>query len=208
MNQTVYIKCDKSKCVTKEDVIISDIASVYCEDRHLEAKIKSLRVLKMPAGKSRRFVVSVLRIVELITQSCPGIAVENEGEQDIIIEYSTKQKQNKVLEYVKVAIVCFITLLGGAFAVMAYNNDIGAYELFENIYVLVLGEGADGHKVMEIAYSLGLAVGIIVFYGHFGNWKFGKDPTPLEVAMRSYEDEVDTAIVKQSGREEVEIDVD
>lgn len=208
MNQTVYIKCDKSKCVTKEDVIISDIASVYCEDRHLEAKIRSLRVLKMPEGKSRRFVVSVLKIVELITQSCPGITVENEGEQDIIIEYSTKQKQSKALEYAKVAVVCFITLLGGAFAVMAYNNDIGAYELFENIYALVLGEGADGHKVMEISYSLGLAVGIIVFYGHFGNWKFGKDPTPLEVAMRSYEDEVDTAIVKQSGREEVEIDVD
>lgn len=208
MNQTVYIKCDKSKCVTKEDVIISDIASVYCEDRHLEAKIRSLRVLKMPEGKSRRFVVSVLKIVELITQSCPGITVENEGEQDIIIEYSTKQKQSKALEYAKVAVVCFITLLGGAFAVMAYNNDIGAYELFENIYALVLGEGADGHKVMEISYSLGLAVGIIAFYGHFGNWKFGKDPTPLEVAMRSYEDEVDTAIVKQSGREEVEIDVD
>ena len=49
---------------------------------------------------------------------------------------------------------------------------------------------------------------IIVFYGHFGSWKSGKDPTPLEVEMRLYEDDIDTAMIKQSAREKNEIDVD
>ena len=66
----------------------------------------------------------------------------------------------------------------------------------------------EGHRIMEISYSIGLAIGIIVFYGHFGNWKFGKDPTPLEVEMRMYEDEVDIAMIKQSDREGTKIDVD
>ena len=36
----------------------------------------------------------------------------------------------------------------------------------------------------------------------------GKDPTPLEVEMRLYEDDIDTAMIKQSEREKNEIDVD
>ena len=65
-----------------------------------------------------------------------------------------------------------------------------------------------GGRILEITYSIGLALGIIVFYGHFGSWKFGKDPTPLEVEMRLYEDDIDTAMIKQSAREKNEIDVD
>ena len=73
---------------------------------------------------------------------------------------------------------------------------------------LVYGDENAGGRILEITYSIGLAVGIIVFYGHFGSWKYGKDPTPLEVEMRLYEDDIDTAMIKQSAREKNEIDVD
>lgn len=108
----------------------------------------------------------------------------------------------------KVFFICLITLLGGGFAVMAYNNDVGMADMFSRIYELVYGDENAGGMILEISYSIGLAVGIIVFYGHFGSWKFGKDPTPLEVEMRLYEDDVDTAMIKQSSREGNEIDVD
>ena len=80
MGQTVYIKLNKSVRVDNQDVSVSDVASVYCEDRHMQAKIKSLRVLKLPDDKSRRYVVSVLKIIELIAQAYPGTAVESDGE--------------------------------------------------------------------------------------------------------------------------------
>lgn len=208
MGQTVYIKLNKSVRVDNEDVCVSDVASVYCEDKHMCAKIKSLRVLKAPDDKSRRYVVSVLKIIELIAKAYPGTAIESDGEQDVVIEHSDRQGKGKFMECIKVALVCLITLIGGGFAVMAYNNDVGMSDMFTRIYELVLGEGVEGHRIMEISYSIGLAIGIIVFYGHFGNWKFGKDPTPLEVQMRMYEDEVDTAMIKQSDREGTEIDVD
>lgn len=208
MGQTVYIKLNKSVRVDKSDVSISDVASVCCRDRHMQAKIKAIRVLKLPDDKSRRYVVSVLKIIELIIQTCPGFDVESDGESDVVIEHTDRRGKGRFMECIKVSLVCLITLIGGGFAVMAYNNDVGMSDMFMRVYGLVLGEGVDGHRVMEISYSIGLAIGIIVFYGHFGNWKFGKDPTPLEVEMRIYEDEVDTAMIKQSDREGTEIDVD
>lgn len=208
MEQTVYIKLNKSVCLDGTDVFISDIASVYCVDRHVCSRIKAIKILKTEAGTTRRYVVSVLKVIECILKEFPGAVIESDGEQDVVIEHKDMNGKGKAAEYTKVFLICLITLLGGGFAVMAYNNDVGMADMFTRIYELVYGSENSGSMILEISYSIGLAVGIIVFYGHFGSWKFGKDPTPLEVEMRLYEDDVDTAMIKQSEREKNEIDVD
>lgn len=209
MNQTVYIKCEKSRQVSHQNIVIGDIAKVFCADKSLAAKVKSLTIVKIKGEKHKRYVVSILKLVELIINAYPGVDVENEGEEDIVIEYIKNGKQNsRVMDFIKTAFVCLIVLFGGGFAIMSYNNDTNSNELFTNIYDMVLGSGADGHMILETAYSVGLALGITIFYGHLGDWKIGKDPTPIEVEMRGYEDEINTAIIKQSEREAVEIDVD
>ena len=43
---------------------------------------------------------------------------------------------------------------------------------------------------MEIPYSIGLAVGIVIFFNHFGKKMLTTDPTPIEVQMTTYEEEV------------------
>lgn len=208
MEQTVYIKLNKSVCLDSTDVFISDIASVYCVDRHVCNRVKAIKILKTEPGAKRRYVVSVLKVIECILKEFPGLVVESDGEQDVVVEHKDMKGKGKAAEFVKVFLICLITLLGGGFAVMAYNNDVGMADMFTRIYELVYGAENSGSMILEITYSIGLAVGIIAFYGHFGSWKFGKDPTPLEVEMRLYEDDVDTAMIKQSEREGNEIDVD
>lgn len=208
MEQTVYIKLNKSVCVDNADVHVSDVASVYCADKHVTARVKAIKLLHMQEGTDRRYVVSVLKVIECILKEFPSITVESDGEQDVVIEHRDNKGKSKAAEYIKVAFICLITLLGGGFAVMAYNNDVGMSDMFLRIYELAYGQQTQSPMILEVSYSIGLAIGIIVFYGHFGNWKFGKDPTPLEVAMRLYEDDIDTAMIKQSDREESGIDVD
>ena len=181
---------------------------MYCENRNIVNRVKAIKILKLQEDKKRRYVVSVLKVIECISKEFPGICVESDGEQDIVIEHKDLKGKGKATEYAKVFFICLITLLGGGFAVMAYNNDVGMADMFSRIYELVYGDGNTGGRILEITYSIGLALGIIVFYGHFGSWKFGKDPTPLEVEMRLYEDDIDTAMIKQSAREKNEIDVD
>ena len=55
---------------------------------------------------------------------------------------------------------------------------------------------------MEIGYSIGLGVGIVVFYNHIGKRKITKDPTPIEVALRNYEEDVDKALILALIRQE------
>ena len=43
---------------------------------------------------------------------------------------------------------------------------------------------------------------------HFGNKKITHDPTPLQVEMRKYECDIDTAFIENASRKEHNIDVD
>lgn len=91
---------------------------------------------------------------------------------------------------------------------MVFNNDVGVHEVFARTYELVTGQESNGFTVMEIMYSVGIAVGIIVFYNHFGGKRITKDPTPIEVTERLYEDDVNTTLVEGCNRKETSIDVD
>lgn len=94
-----------------------------------------------------------------------------------------------------------VSFFGTAFTIMAYHNDIGINEVFTEVYRLVMAAEPDGPNVLEISYSIGLAAGIIVFFNHVGGRRLTKDPTPLEVAMRKYELDVDMTLIDTADRE-------
>jgi stage V sporulation protein AA len=50
-------------------------------------------------------------------------------------------------------------------------------------------------------------VGILMFFNHFGKWKISTDPTPLEVEMRVYEDNISKTVIQNDSRKEKDIDV-
>lgn len=91
---------------------------------------------------------------------------------------------------------------------MAFNNDISVTELFQKLYYQVMGKESTGITELEICYSIGLPVGVIIFFNHFGNSKITNDPTPIQVEMRKYEKDVDDTYIANCGRGGKTIDVD
>jgi len=78
---------------------------------------------------------------------------------------------------------------------MSFHSDAQIPKVFQNYYEIFFGEYKEDPLIIEIPYSIGLALGIIVFFNHFGGKKITNDPTPIEVEMSVYETEiVDTVI--------------
>lgn len=63
---------------------------------------------------------------------------------------------------------------------MAFHNDVGLSDVLSRIYALVMGVESDGYTALEISYSIGLAVGIIVFYNHIGGRRLTSDQPRLK----------------------------
>ena len=71
---------------------------------------------------------------------------------------------------------------------------------------MTMGQKATGITTLEVAYSLGLAIGITLFFNHVGGRRITADPTPIEVEMRIYEKDVDDTLIETADREGKTID--
>lgn len=204
---TVYVKCDRNVEVQEPDAHVKDIASLRCADKMISAKLKALKVHHFTANGPKRCVISTLKLIELMEEACPGICVQIIGETDVLLEWVNVSKHGKAQQIPKVILVCLVSFFGTAFTIMAYHNDIGINEVFTQVYQICMNKEPQGINVMEVAYSIGLAAGIIVFFNHIGGRRITKDPTPIEVAMKNYEKDVDMTLIETAGREGKEIDV-
>lgn len=204
MGDTVYIKIGRNILVHRQDVFFSDIGSAECTDRALLAKIKAMKVYSF--RRHGNAVMSVLKIVELIHGIDPQVTVVNAGEADFVLEYRPKEV-NDWMQVIKTIAVCVVIFLGAAFTISAFHNDIGITDVFSQFYEQVTGEEKPDVSVLEIFYSAGLLVGNLVFFNHVGRKKLTHDMTPIQVQMRKYEKDVDTAFMDNTSREGENIDV-
>lgn len=158
--------------------------------------------------EEKRCVISVLKIIELIEETCPDVTVESLGETEVLIERINVDAHKGWQQVVKAFLIALISFCGTAFTIMAYHNDIGIADVFARIHQIVMGSEPAGVSALEVAYSVGLSLGIIVFFNHVGGRRLTKDPTPIEVEMRKYEKDVNNALVDTAEREGKTIDVE
>ena len=206
-NVTVYLMAERNTEVQSEDVFLKDVASVRCADSQIEAKVKSIKIHKFHSGQDKKCVISVLKIISLIEERCPGVTVDSLGEPELLVEIVNVNRHKGWQQGLKIALVSLVSFFGTAFTIMAYHNDSGIRDVFAELYLIVMGTESDGFTVLEVFYSIGLALGIIVFFNHIGGRRITKDPTPIEVAMRNYEEDVDKALIATADREGKTIDV-
>ena len=102
---------------------------------------------------------------------------------------------------------CGDAIFADSVVVEFFHNDVDINKIFETVYLVVMNEPPQGINIMEITYSIGLALGIIVFFNHVGPRKLTKDPTPIAVSMHQYEVDVDETLIELANREGKEEDV-
>lgn len=204
---TLYLKIDQNVEVHKQDVTLGDVGKMFCADETVVNRLCTIKLVHVNHPSFAKYTVSVLAIIKKIQKVYPDIEVNNIGEPEFVLTYK-KLEEKKFFNFLKVVLVCTISLFGSAFAIMTFNNDVGIEELFTELYERISGRTKEGITVLEISYSIGLAFGIVTFFNHFFGRKLTEDPTPLEVEMCIYEDNVNTMLLEKNTRKEFEIDVD
>ena len=205
-NAVLYLKAEQNAEVMDRRVCVKDIASLYCADDKISAKAKSLKVHQFGEKEKKRQAVSILWVIELIERECPGVSVENIGENATLIELVDVKRHKGPVQMLKLVFVSMISFFGTGFTIMAFHNDISINKIFSRIYEMVMGHPSDSYSILEVSYSIGLAAGIILFFNHIGGRRITKDPTPIEVEMRIYETDVNKALIETADREGKTID--
>ena len=181
---TVYVKASGNCIVYDKNITLGDVLKIECSNTGILRSVKQMELYRF--NHEHSVVFSILKVIEIIHQDYPNIEVVNCGESDFIVEYQKSTVKSAVWQRLKLIMIAIIVFFGSAFTIMTFHIDIGIQKAFSRFYEQVMGETKPIVTELEISYSIGLALGIIIFFNHFSKKKLTQDPTPIEVEMKKY----------------------
>lgn len=201
----VYLKAQQQKEINVIKVKVADICQVWCKDKTYMDRINNITLYEFKPREEKRTykkVFSILDVIDNISEVFPDVTVISLGESEFVVEYTSKIGGTGWKNAAKIVVVCVLVFFGSAFTIMAFNNDISITGVFEHFYSQILGKEKPVFSELELFYSIGLAVGIVVFFNHIGNKKLSDDVTPIEVEMNkhrkdTYETIIDSTMEKE-----------
>jgi len=198
----IYVKPKKKAAlVGKAHVVVKDIADVLAAPE-IQKRAENVKLLDT-GGKDGVHLVSIIDIVKAITAALPGYGVNNVGEMDTMVSIKAKPpKKRAVVKWLKIAVVSLILFTGATTAIMTFHTDSQMGTVFQRYHKIFFGEESEKPYIINIPYSIGLAVGIVVFFNHFTGKRITKQPTPIEVEMATYEKDVEDAVIDNLSRQE------
>lgn len=203
MGDVLYIQTDKNRIIKDPHVQLQQIADLSCSNTEVLNRCKVLRILTLPPKQYGRYTVTVLDLIEKIQKSEEKLEIQHIGEPELLLTYENPRGKQNIKSWAKTLAVCLITFFGTMFSIMTFNTDVDILGLFEKISGQIEDTG-QGIRILEAAYSIGIGMGVVFFFNHFGKWKITQDPTPMEVEMQEYETQIDDTILEMEKRKEKE----
>ena len=198
----IYLKLKKKVSLSGVSLItVKDVADVVAT-ADVAAKLEPLKVLDVDTDKKDSYLVSVTDVIKLAKKAYPDAGIVSLGEPDAWVDYSPKHTHEPAwVRWGKVAGVSAVLFVGSATAIMSFHNDAEIPKVFSSVFEMIIGHKSDNPTLIEVSYSVGLALGIIVFFNHALGHKVTDDPTPIEVEMVLYDSEVTDAVLDELNRQ-------
>ena len=193
----IYVKPKKKAAIVGQmHVAVKDIADVFAAPE-IQKRAEGIKLLAT-GGVDGVHLVSVIDVVKAITAALPGHTVVNVGEMDTMVSVKANPpKKRSVVKWLKVALVSLVLFTGATTAIMTFHTDSQLSTVFKQYHKMFFGEEVEKPLIINIPYSIGLALGIVVFFNHFSGKRLTREPTPIEVEMATYEKDVEDAVIAQ-----------
>ena len=86
---------------------------------------------------------------------------------------------------------------------MNFHVDVSMGEVHQKIFTIITGKVEEKPLLIQIPYSFGLGIGMILFFNHFFKKRFNEEPSPLEVEMFNYQQDLDNYVTMNENKENV-----
>lgn len=197
----IYISPHRKTTITKKKLIqLKDIAEISAP-QHVQRQVEEIIVFSINEDKKANYIISIIQIIKAVLKELPAATISNEGEESVVLQFLPEDyRESKLWKMAKIAVVALTLFIGSMITIMAYHEDVALVKIFQTIHEMLIGTKTDNPNWISIPYSVGIGVGIIIFYNQFGVRKLTNDPTPIQVEMNKYDTDIDACLVDTSNR--------
>ncbi|SES76044.1 stage V sporulation protein AA [Natronincola peptidivorans] len=202
-NIEIFIQSKGKVQLNIQNVIsLKNILNIYSDDYNIKVEIENLVYNLKTIGNNNTYVINIISIIPIIKRKFPNSTINIVGEPDILVEFKSaemKNNDNKHFRKIcKVTIVCSLLFVGAATAIINFHSDVDMLQTQKTIYRIITGKETENLLLMQIPYSLGIGVGMSVFFNHIFKKKINNEPSPLEVEVQLYQESLDQYVKKTS----------
>ncbi|MDP1418849.1 stage V sporulation protein AA [Peribacillus simplex] len=200
MVAVVYIRMrNRVQVKGNQTVRIKDIARIIGPEEVI-TKIEEIILLTVKKEDRNIIVIDLAQVIMAIRKMDQTIEVETFGPSQTIIEIILSKKK---MSYLTFAFVWFLLFVGGGMTIMNFHVDVSMGEVHQKIFTIITGKVEDKPLLIQIPYSFGLGMGMILFFNHFFKKRFNEEPSPLEVEMFNYQQDLDRYVIMNENKENV-----
>ncbi len=183
-----------------ERVKVRHIAKIIGE-RQTAEKLGELELLQVTPEDNNIIIVDQIHLVEKIQQYDKSLEIQILGPGQTIIEVELGRKKASFLLFAAVWLLLFV---GAAMTIMNFHVDVSMAEVHQKLFRLITGKEDTKPLLIQIPYSFGLGIGMILFFNHFFKKRFNEEPSPLEVEMFNYQQDLDQYVIMHENKESVQ----
>ncbi|PLT28272.1 stage V sporulation protein AA [Peribacillus deserti] len=200
MDNILYVKMrHRVEVENKREIKVKDIAVLVGPERILK-EVEDMTVYHIIPEDQNLVILDSAKLIKAVIGQKPDIEIQLIGLSQTIIEVIIKKRKHSVGLFI---IVWFLLFVGAAIAIMNFHEDVSMQEVHQKLYKLITGRDVRKPLIMQIPYSFGLGAGMILFFNHFFKKKFNDEPSPLEVEIFNYQQDLDQYVIMHENKENI-----
>ncbi|KMY54664.1 stage V sporulation protein AA [Bacillus sp. FJAT-27231] len=178
-------------------VQLNEIAEVSAPE-NLLPDLLSMVIHEIKQEEGQIIIVDAMTVVEKLSQHWPGVDIQFIGPSQTIIDTAAQSKKLSMPIFLFVWCLLFI---GAALTIMNFHEDVSMRDVQIKLYEIVTGEKTEYPLIFQIPYSIGLGTGMVLFFNHLFKKRFNEEPSPLEVEMFNYQQDLDQYVILHERKE-------
>ncbi|SHN20354.1 stage V sporulation protein AA [Gracilibacillus kekensis] len=191
-DEKVYLRLKKKISVDSNQLLrLGDISYLTGNISYLN-KVENLKIYQITEADKNVSVIDGFQLLTTLVDTYPFLTVELVGANQVIVEIKKNQKKANVL---LILIIWLLLCIGSAMAIMNFHYDVSMEEVHKGLYYLLTGDQIEKPLWIQIPYSIGLGLGMILFFNHIFKKRFNEEPSPLEVEMFNYQQDLDNYLI-------------
>jgi stage V sporulation protein AA len=198
MNDPLYLRLRKRLAVKPQTVItLGDICQFFWDGQREEA-IRRIPIYKVVPEDGNLVIIDIMQVIERLRSAYPEAVLEVQGASQIIVEVLNPRKKASPL---LVALAWLLLFVGSGLAIMNFHTDVSMKEVHQRIFYLITGDKNLHPLWLQIPYSIGIGLGMVLFFNHIFQKKINEEPSPLEVELFMYQQNLDQYYIQHENKE-------
>ncbi|HZG14748.1 MAG TPA: stage V sporulation protein AA [Candidatus Bathyarchaeia archaeon] len=198
MEKPLYILLRKRLSLKPRDVItLGDVCQLYW-DGDREEKLRSMPIYQVKPEDGELIIIDIMQVIQALRSYLPDVPLEVQGAPQIIVEVRSSRRKPNLLLVITVWLILFA---GSGMAIMNFHTDVSMPQVHQRIYFLLTGEHAEHPLWLQIPYSIGIGLGMVLFFNHIFRKRIHEEPSPLEVELFTYQQSLDQYYIHHENKE-------